>query len=238
MFVFVGRVCLGEVVSRDAIVCDASSLIALADSCFVPLLYLLRKRMSGPFVLSPSVHFECIDRPLNSKQYSLAAVRLKRAERDGVIETVELDVGREVEEILWTANNLFFVRDRPLKLLHEGESEMLALACKLGVSNILVDERTTRMLAEAPLDLKKHLESEFKSRIAVNEKYLRDFQSLTCGMVFFRSCELLAAGFEQGFFSEYGALERQALEAAFYAIKFNGCGVSFQEIQGFLSNLK
>ncbi len=225
-------------VPSDSVICDASSLISLADSCFVPLLYVLRSRMAGPFVLPRSVHLECIDRPLSNKQYALAAVRLARAEQDGVLKTVDVDVKKEIEEIMWNANNLFFVHDRPLKLLHEGESEMLALARKFGVSNILVDERTTRMLAEAPFDLKKHLEAEFKSHVSVNDKYLREFQRLTNGMVFFRSCELLAAGFEQGFFSQYGPLERQALEAAFYAIKFNGCGVSFQEIQEFLSNLK
>lgn len=224
--------------SVDSVVCDASSLISLADSCFVPLLYSLRERMGGPFLLPRGVRFECIDRPLKSKEYSLAAVRLERAERDGVLKTVDFSVESEAEEIMWLANNLFFVHDRPLKLLHLGESEMLAVARKLGVPNLLVDERTTRVLVEAPLDLKRHFESEFHSSVMVNDKYLRDFQSLTRGMVFFRSCELLAAGFEQGFFVEYGELERQALEAAFYAIKYNGCSVSFQEISQFLAELK
>ncbi len=225
--------------SRDSILCDSSSLISITESCFLPMLSALRMHMRGDFLLPERVRYECIDHPLNLKEHTLAAVRMKQALNEGVLVPVEkIDIIKRREDVQWLANNSFFMESRPLKLMHDGESEMLALALELGVSNILIDERTTRLLAEDPYALHSHMESEFGRKIAINENYLKQFRALTSNLNIFRSSELLAVAYEHGFFKPYKNLERHALEAALYGLKFAGCGISFDEIEEYLRSLR
>ncbi|MEM3030880.1 MAG: hypothetical protein QXH27_04050 [Candidatus Micrarchaeia archaeon] len=222
---------------EESVVCDSSALISLTDSCFLPLLYELKKRMRGGFLITPVVRYESIEHPMKIREHAMAAIRLLNAERDGVIQTVAKDLKKEREEVLWITNNLFIVNGRPLNLVQAGEAEALALAAQAGVKNILIDERTTRMLIEAPLALKEHMEKEFEGKVEVNEEYLGRLGELTKGLSAFRSCELVALAFERGYFKKYGEAERQALEAALYTVKFAGCGVSFEEIESYLKGV-
>jgi len=226
------------VVSRDSIACDSSALISLTDSCFLQVLYELKEESCGSFVITPRVRYESIEHPMKIREYAMAALRLLKAEGDGVIETMRANVAEETEEFLRLSNNLFVLKGRPLKLVQSGEAEVLALAKELGLENILIDERTTRMLAEAPLDLKAHMEKEFGEEIEVNGKNLERLEEYTRGISAFRSSELVALAFEKGFFRKYGEMEREALEAALYAVKFAGCGVSFAEIDEFMAGVK
>ncbi|MEM4389763.1 MAG: hypothetical protein QXG98_03795 [Candidatus Micrarchaeia archaeon] len=222
---------------EGSVVCDSSALISLTDSCFLPLLYELKKHMRGAFLITPTVRYESIEHPMKIREHAMAALRLLNAERDGVIQTVTKELKSEREEILRITNNLFLINGRPLNLVQAGEAEALALAVETGVRDILIDERTTRMLIEAPLALREHMEKEFEESIKVNEGNLRRLAELTRGLNAFRSCELIALAFERGYFRKYGEAERQALEAALYAVKFAGCGVSFEEIDSYLKGI-
>jgi len=222
---------------NGSVACDSSALISLADSCFLPLLYELKRRMRGSFLITPMVRYESIEHPLRVKEYAMSAIRLLNAEKDGVIQTVDMDLRRGREEVLAITNNLLLVKGRPLSLVQDGEAEVLALAREADVSNILIDERTTRMLIEAPLALKEHMEKEFEGRIEVDEENLKRLERLTSGMNAFRSCELVALAFEQGRFRKYAGMEKEALEAALYSVKFAGCGVSFEEIETYLKGI-
>lgn len=222
--------------SGQSLVCDASSLISLTDSCFMHALYFLKRKHRGSFLIPPSVKFECVDHPMNLRMHSLFALRLKRAILDGIIDVVEVPVHKKVEEIKWTANNTFYASGTPLHLMHEGEAEMLALASESGVQNLLIDERTTRMLAEDPESLRLHLEREFSRTITVDEGNLSAFSRLTRGMRFFRSSELLLLAYEKGYFADYGELEADAIEAALYRLKYAGCAVGMHEIEDYVED--
>lgn len=93
------------------------------------------------------------------------------------------------------------------------------------------------MLIEAPLELKSHMESEFRSNVEVNENALRKLLDMTNGLNFFRSTELAIVGYEKGLLKDYGEMERRAVEAVLYGLKFAGCGVSFSEIEEFCKSL-
>ena len=125
-----------------------------------------------------------------------------------------------------------------MQLVHQGEAEVLAAAAELGVNDILIDERTTRMLVEAPSAIRDHMEREFGKRINFDERNLARFQDMTRGLNLIRSTELLIMAYEHGYFGEFKELERQALGAALYNLKFAGCAVGFDEIQEFMSELK
>jgi predicted nucleic acid-binding protein len=222
----------------NSIVCDSSALISLTDSCFVNIFYELSRRLDGHFLIPKSVEDECVTVPMRSRQHALHAIRIKQAVSDGVLHVVTRELSDESHDLSWIANNIFFMGERPVKLLHRGETEMLALAHELGVKNILIDERTTRMLAESPWRLKRHLEDEFRHSVSVNEEFLERFSGYIQGMSFFRSTELLIAAYEHGFFKAYKDMEQDMLLASLYSLKNEGCAVSFDEIESFVKELR
>lgn len=224
--------------SGQPIICDSSSLISLTDSCFVHALYFLKKRFSGKFLIPPSVEYECVDHPRKMMAHAMHALRLKRAINDGIIEVVRAADHQTVHELRFMANNTYFAAGTPVQLLHEGESEVLALANELSVENLLMDERTTRMMVESPDALAVLLERELHRPITVNEENALAFSRFTRGMRFFRSSELILLAAEKGFFADYNGLEREAIEAALYKLKYAGCAVGFSEIEGYFAKKK
>ncbi|VVC02221.1 Uncharacterised protein [uncultured archaeon] len=222
--------------SGQSIICDSSALISLTDSCFVHVFYFLKKKFRGKFIIPRSVEYECVDHPMQMKMHALHALRLKRAIKDSIIEVVDIPLQKRAEEIQWAANNSFYARGTPIQLLHAGETEMLALAQQLDVENLLIDERTTRMLSEDPDSLREHLEHEFGCTITVDQRNLAAFSNLTKNMRFFRSSEFLLLAYEKGYFEEYGDLEKDAVEASLYKLKYGGCSVGFSEIGEYVAH--
>jgi len=216
--------------SGQSIVCDSSSLISLTDSCFIHVIYFLKKKYGGRFIIPLSVEKECVERPLYIKNYALHAIRIKRAIAEGMMDVVEATPEKQAEEIRFIANSIFHVEGTPLRLLHAGEADVLSLAIELGVDNILMDERTARMLVEAPESLRQHLEHELGKQIGINEDSLSAFSRATRKLRFFRSTELILLAHELGYFADYGELEREAVEASLYKLKYSGCAIGFGEI--------
>lgn len=220
--------------SGQPIICDSSALISLTDSCFVHVLYFLKKRFSGKFIIPPSVEYECVEHPRKMMAHAMHALRLRRAINDGVIEVASAPERRDCQEARFLANSIYYADGTPVQLLHEGESEVLALSFEAGIQNILIDERTTRMMAESPEELSSLLKRELHRNITINEENASSFSRLVRGMRFFRSSELILLAAEKGFFEDYGELEREAIEAALYKLKYAGCAVGFGEIEAYL----
>jgi hypothetical protein len=225
--------------TRD-ILCDSGALISLTSACLDQLLYYFAEKNNVKFIIPPSVESESIQRPMKNslKKYLFSAIRLKNAVDDGVVVVVDAKVEAKARRIMNLANNVFFIKGKPLKLIQLGESEMLALAKELGIEYILIDERTTRMFMEAPQRLKKHLEDEFKINVMVNKKNYKELLSEISPLKALRSSELVMLAYEQGFFKHYNDLERDAIQAALYKIKYSGCSLGFDEIHEYLSKVK
>jgi len=224
--------------SGQSLVCDASALISLTDSCFVGALYFLKKKYRGSFLIPPSVERECVTNPMRLRAHALHALRIRLAINDRIITVAEHGDERLASQVRYLANSLFNVDGAPLRLLHEGESDVLSLAFGAGVQNILMDERTTRMLCEDAEALRAHLEAELRRPVQIDEENLSEFLRMVRGMRFFRSSELLLLAAERGFFRDYRELEEDAIEAALYRLKYAGCAVGFSEIDFYLSRRK
>lgn len=220
--------------------CDSSSLISLTGSCLDNVVYYISNKFQLRFVIPPFVEYETIDRPISSdlKQYSFSAIKIKKLLADKVVVKIDKDVRKKTDRILYLANNSLFVKGKPITLLQRGEAEMIALAFELGVKNILIDERTTRMMIEAPFRMKEHMEKEFGVNIMINNGNLREFSDIVRGMQVVRSSELLILAFENGFFDGFGDMKIPALEAALYKIKFSGCSISFDEVQEYIKSVR
>ena len=70
----------------ETVICDASSLIALSDTCHLNVLKLFKRKVN--FVIPRMVEYESVTRPMGIRQYSLHAYRLKRLIDQGVIQVI------------------------------------------------------------------------------------------------------------------------------------------------------
>jgi predicted nucleic acid-binding protein len=228
----------GEMMTQTAhkILCDASSLISLTDAGLLGALITLSHRMRNGLYVTPTVVDEAITRPLENKEYAFSAVRLKRALLENVFTIINAPETL-TEEILNISNSIFLIRGRPLRLVHRGEAEMLAAAIDNKIENVLMDERTTRTLIEAPNELRAHLIDEFKTSVAIDNSALAELKELTKDISIIRSSEVIAVAYEKNYFKKFKELEKKAFEAALYSIKFNGCAISFEEIEEIVREL-
>lgn len=218
---------------KKYLLCDSSSLISLSDSCLDSLLYFFRDNFGVKFIIPKSVEYEAVLRPLSmrTKVYCFSAIRIKDMINDDVIEVIDADIAEETRKLMDLGNSIFYAHGKPLKILHLGETGMIALAKSLQVNSLLMDERTTRILLEDPVSLAKHFQDEFHTNVMVNRQKLSEFSSRAGKMDVIRSTELVYMGARQGFFEPFGELESQAAEAALYKLKYSGCAVSFKELK-------
>jgi hypothetical protein len=222
------------------LVCDSGSLISLTTACITELLYFFKEKYHLSFVMPPAVEEETVLYPLRKriKEYMFSAIKIKDAINDGVITVMNTDtLARDRDGVMAAANNLFYAQGRPLNLIQKGESEVLALAHEIGADSILLDERTTRMLIEAPFVLKKHMEEEFHVNVMMNKGNLDRFSNYSKGITTFRSSEVVILGYETGYFNRYQGQEKDALEAALYRVRFAGCSIRFDEVSRYLRTL-
>ena len=132
------------------------------------------------------------------------------------------------------ANSIFSIKGKPIEIIQKGEAETIALAKILKARVVAIDERTTRLLIENALNLKKFMAYKYKENVKLNQKTLIDFTALVPRLQIVRSTELIALAFDRKLFAPELNQTRKDLEAALYAMKYSGCAVSFEEIQGFL----
>lgn len=220
----------------NELVFDSSSIISISQNCLMKVLENLSKKTSSNFVVSTGVEFESVTKPLTINKFELNALRIKKA-----IDLKWLKVQKEKvdsKQIEGLANNIFFSENKPVKIIHKGEAEAIALYKKLNASIMVIDERTTRMLIEEPKNLEKKLRFHYKKKIKMNKSSLQKFSFLAGKIKIVRSAELIAKAFDLGCFE--GELENsiKSLEACLYALKFNGCAVSLEEIKDYLSVVK
>jgi len=219
----------------NELVFDSSSIISVSQNCLMNILGNLSKKTKNEFRISKAVEFESVSKPLDINRFELNALRIKRAVDLGWLKVEEQEV--DLTEIDELANNIFFIGNKPIKVIHAGEAETIALYKKINASVMVIDERTTRMLIEEPDNLVKKLRANYRKNIKVNKNSLNNFLSFVGRIKIVRSAELLAEAFELGCFE--GELENsvKALEAALYGLKFNGCAVSLDEIKEYVSVL-
>lgn len=227
--------------AKTTIICDSGALISLTSVCLPDVLYFFKEKFNFEFIIPPGVEEETVGYPLGKriKKYMYSAIRIKEAINDGIIKVVQTETTESNRNrMLDLANNMFYARGEHIKLLDLGETEMIALAKELDVENVILDERTTRMLIESPFRLKDHMEEEFGVNIMVNRNNFNEFGKYVHGLNPFRSSELVMLAYENGYFKRFKNLEKDALEASLYSIRFAGCSIRFDEIAKYLRGNK
>jgi hypothetical protein len=196
---------------------------------------MLKEKLDGNFLITDGIRDEIISRPIQSKKYGFGAVTLQKAINDGVLVVLETEfLKKTAQEIMDITNNTFLLNGRPLNLVHLGEAEVLALMSETNSNSVLIDEKTTRLFVENPEKLYNHLLQQYQGELKMDRTKLAQLKSMFADTKILRSVEMLGIAYMHGFFKQYGPLENEALKAAMYAVKFVGCGVSFEEIEEFI----
>jgi predicted nucleic acid-binding protein len=208
------------------IVADSSSVISMAMNCLSRVIPELGVRI----YVTPGVKQEILTRPMNIKRFALEAYRIKSLFDEGNIAVSEPDQ-KLVGELMEEANSIYQIKGKPIKVIHEGESEALALVKQHGAEALLIDERTTRFLIEDPHELRRLLEYRLNKGVTLDEGELKDFFALMPKVPVIRSTEVAYMAFEKGLIEELaGESRRHSLESLLSALKFSGCAISWEEI--------
>ncbi|MCK4327342.1 MAG: hypothetical protein KAW41_02590 [Candidatus Diapherotrites archaeon] len=215
------------------IVCDSSSLISMSDNCVLWLL----PEFGVEFVVPEEVKREIVDRPMKEVRFQFKALRLSRAITNGSIKVVtDSGVAKRAKEIVRLANSLFKYGRHNVSILHGGEAESIALMQKQGIQTLLVDERTTRLLIEDRVALRKYIERRTGFNLKLNKQIAGQLEDEVGGVDVIRSSELLAWAYENGLMEKFGR-DRNVLHASLYGLKYSGCAISNEEIEDYMKLL-
>ena len=215
---------------KKFLILDAGPIISLSMNGLLYILEKLKNVFDGEIVITPRVKREVVDRPLNIKKYKLEAIRVKDLVDRKVLRLASDFVSgslieKETKVILKFVNKSFKADGKHIKLVHEAEASCLAFSKLCGVENLIViDERTTRMLTEAPNNLRQVMSSKLHAKIVVNNENLKNVKNFK----FIRSAELVYIAYQKGLINL--RKNPQLLDALLYGLKFKGTAISTNEI--------
>ncbi len=215
------------------IISDSGPLISLAENCIIWIL----RGLANPIIIPKGVEYEAVMHPLQINQYEFNALRIKRMIEEGEILVDKRDVRKRTKQIMGLVNSLIFHKGKPLQIMHEGESEVLALALERGLDTVLIDERTARLVVENPWQILDYMESRMNLDLTINERNAKILEELFKDMHVLRSTELVIFAYENGFLEDYGT-DLNTLKAALYGLKHSGCAISEREIEEYIAILK
>jgi len=212
---------------------DAGPIISLTMNGMLGIVEKLKGVFDGEFVLTPAVKREVVDRPMKIKKFKLEALRVNDMIERGVFKmsggiVPQGKLEREKKRILKVVNGVLRVTAtrKKIEIIHDGEAACLAFANLCGCDNVIViDERTTRMLSEAPEDLERMMEKKLHVPLDADVESLKELK----GFRFIRSAELLYVAWKKGLV--HVKKSRDLLDALLYGVKFKGCAISSGEIE-------
>ncbi|MFA5746292.1 MAG: hypothetical protein WC932_05570 [archaeon] len=221
------------------IIFDTGVLISFSQTCLLPAFSQIKENI-GEFVITTGVKYECIDRVRNNMRFKLSSMRINDQLNEFIFTVYKSDKELDVrtKEILNLTNSIYLINGRPLNIVDFGEAECLALIAMTKSNCLAIDERTTRMLIEDPNALLEILKRKhYNGQIQLNQEKYSKFKQLVGSPVVIRSVDLLAFAYEKGLLKGI-ITNKEYLKSALYSLKFNGCSVSFEEIEDYLLKLK
>ncbi len=217
------------------IIFDSGVIISFSITCFLPILKSLKEDI-GEFIITKGVKDECIDRVKNNMRLKLSSLRIQEQVNEYVFNVYEgsKELSIKTNKILEITNTIFTINNKPLKIVDFGEAECLALLGLTKATCLAVDERTTRMLIESPFALLSIFKKKYNTKnIKINKEKYTAFINEIGKVKAVRSVDLFCYAYERGLLSN-NYMNKEFLKSSLYSLKFNGCSVSFNEIENYL----
>jgi len=215
------------------LVFDAGPIISLAMSGMLPVLEKLKEVFPGEFILTPRVKNEVVDRPMKIKKFKLEAMQVQSLIDRGIFKmsgeiVPQQELDKETKKILKITNGVLRTTQtgEKIKIIQDGEAACLAFSNLCNCENVIViDERTTRMLTEAPKNLEKMMERKLHIPLDAQLSLLDELKDFK----FIRSPELLFVAYKKGLIPIKKS--KNLLDALLYGVKFKGAAISSVEIE-------
>lgn len=225
---------------------DAGPIISLAMNGMLPVIEKLKEVFEGEFILTPQVKNEVVDRPMKIKKFKLEAIHVKDMIDRGIFKmsseiVSNQKLNKEIKQILKLTNGVLRNAQTggKIKIIHDGEAACLAFSNLCGADStiansdkkagarsvIVIDERTTRMLTEAPQNLEKMMERKLHTPLIMEPSLLNGLKNFK----FIRSAELLFIAYKKDLIPI--KKNKDLLDALLYGVKFKGCAISSVEIE-------
>ena len=217
-----------------AIIFDSGPLISFSMNGITEIIKKLKDIFPGKFLITSEVKKEIIDVPLRIKKFELEALKIKTLLDQGILELPsslgisDSEIEKADNEMLSIANSTFSGMGKYINILDHGEASCLALSKILTIKRIrnviAIDERTTRLLAERPQDLKNIFEGRMNTKVSIKTQKLNFFRNFRI----IRSAELAYVAYKKNLLEIKSSL---LLDALLYALKFKGAAISGDEIE-------
>jgi hypothetical protein len=212
-----------------SIVFDTSSVISIMTNNLMDTLIKLKQDSGVNYVITDEIKRELLDVPLQGKKYKLEAIMLSHYLNKYFKTFSNLNFESMTNYILEKCNTLFSINGKALKLVDKAEVEGLVVAMISNADAYVVDERTMRLIVENPRRLHKLLEKKFHSKIEVDYKILREFETKFENIEILRSSELMVTAYYKNLFVKYN-YDEQILEALLWGLRLRGCSISREDI--------
>lgn len=217
------------------LVFDTGPIISLTTNNLLWLLEPLKERFHGEFCITSAVKRELVEAPLRTKRFKFEAFQVEEFIEKGILTVVEDELTRKHALVLLDiANNTFYAKNHPMRLVQFAEMETLAYALLSKADAIVVDERITRALIENPDSVRKVMEKRLHTKVKVNEGNLKRLSQAIRSLRLIRSTELAAVAFKLGLLDKYVVnipnARSELLEGLLWGMKLNGCSITEEEI--------
>ena len=218
-----------------AIVFDTGPVISLTTNNLLWLLKELKKRFEGEFYLSEATKRELVDKPLMTKRFEFEALQVMRYIKKGILKVIDNSkLKAKTIELLDLVNTSFKAKGNFINVCHYAEISGIVSCTYLGSDILVIDERTTRLLIENPLELRNILQSKLHTSVSMDRDKLRTFAEQTKNIKLIRSVELVTIAYELGLLDQYLAdipdSKKILLDSVLWGVKISGCAVSEDEI--------
>ena len=215
------------------VIFDTGPLISLTMNGLLPVLEKLKENFNGEFIITPSVKQEVIDRPMKIKKYKFEAIKIKNLVDRKILKYSSDFISnnvleKETKKIMKLGNGVLRSQKNgeKISIIHEGEASCIAFARLCKCENvIIIDERSTRLLAESPQNLKKLIARKVHTKISMENSLASEFKEFK----FIRSPELMFVAYKKNLIPL--KKDKQTLDAILYSLKFKGAAISSKEIE-------
>lgn len=214
------------------IIFDSGTIINFAMNGLLNILRDLKNNFDGKFIITEAVTEEVINKPLHIKKFELEALMIKKLFDEGIFElpyslVTKKEMFARRDSLFNMLNHVYYARSEFVHIVDKGEVSCLALSMLLkekGIENVVaIDERTARMLCEAPENLTQLLRKKLQTNVDMKGdlSFLNEIKVI-------RSSELMYLAYKKGLIE---LKDKKVLDALLYASKFKGCSISFDEIE-------
>lgn len=212
---------------------DSGPLINFSLNGMLSLIDALKETFEGKFIMTEQVRREVYERPRQISKFEWGALKIAHLLTKKVLEMPEAigmnvqELNRRTNELMQCANTAFKANGRAITIVSDAEISCIALAQQVKERGhdplLVIDERTARLLCEAPEQVEHLMASKLHTRVATDNKCLQKFKGLSC----IRSPELAYVAYKKNLLE---IKDPHALEALIYATKFKGAAISWEEI--------